>query len=221
MNLFKIQFFIRVENILSALLVAVLDKQACWRMEFIQGSPYIFCFFLGQPRWWFGTTFKRMFFIEVYGSHEMTFMVFELLTSDFLCNFKLFALLKVGNSLFSGFVDLLFIGFSACSDWVSEFLEPSNNVLCNFELQVWNVLVLNVFYGSLDEITVDTFGQHRTCLENESHFLLCQMFSSWKVLIKQKLSWKVNFVVLVEHPCNLLTGKGLKLFLGDKLQPAT
>ncbi len=153
-------------------------------MEFIERGPYIFCLFLWETSKGFGAAFERVLFVEINCLHQMDFVVFELWASNLLCDLEFFRILKAGDSFFCFLVDLLFVSFSGGLDWVSQFLEPSDDILCDFELQVWDVLVLNVLDSGLDEIAINTLWKHGAGLKDELHFLFGQNLSCWEVLIQ-------------------------------------
>ncbi len=134
---------------------------------------------------------------------------------------EFFGVFEEGDSLFGGLVDLVFVDFPTGSDRVSEFFEPADDVFGDFEFEVRDVLVLDVFDGSFDEASIDALGKHGAGFEDEPHLLFSQDLSSREVLVKKKLPREVNFIVLVEHSRNLFRGQRLKLLLRNELKPAT
>jgi hypothetical protein len=45
----EVLFFVRVENIISALFITFFYKEPGWRMELVERRPSVFCIFLGEP----------------------------------------------------------------------------------------------------------------------------------------------------------------------------
>lgn len=147
-------------------------------------------------------------------------MIFELVACNLLCDMELLIAFEEGDSLFGGLIDLLFVGFATGPYRISEFFEPGDDILGDFEFEVRDIFVLDVFDGGLDKSAIDALGEHGAGFENEAHLVFGEDLSGGEVLVKQKLPGEINFIVPVEHSRDFLRGQSLKLLLRNELKPA-
>jgi hypothetical protein len=146
-------------------------------------------------------------------------MIFELVACNLLRDMELLVAFKEGDSLFGGLIDMLFVGFATGPYGISEFFEPCDDILGDFEFEVGDIFVLDIFDGSFDKSAINTLGEHGTGFEDEAHLLFGKDLSGGEVLVKKKLPGKINFIVPVEHSGDFLRGQSLKLLLRNELKP--
>ena len=98
-------------------------------------------------------------------------MLLKLLSGDFSCNSKLFVRLKPSDFILDIVIGVVCVDFSTDPDWLSKLFEFSDNIFCYFELKLGNIIVLYVFDGTLDKVSIHTFREHGAGLKDEPHLL--------------------------------------------------
>jgi hypothetical protein len=140
----------------------------------------------------------------------------KLLPRDLSRYFQLPLLLKLDYSFFNLIIFVLLVMLPAFPHRLPDLVEPTDNILSNFEFKAIDVLVIDVFDCVSDKLLVDTFAKKRTGLQDEAHLLFCQKFAGGVVLIQQKFPRKIDLVVLIQLSRNLLSSESLKLMGRDE-----
>lgn len=111
----------------------------------------------------------------------------EFFPGDFPDDFELLLFLEVEDALLDLIVPGLLVVFPALLDCLPDLVEAADDVLCDFEFQLVDVLVLDVLDGRPDELLVHALAQQRTRLQDKPHLLLAKELSRRVVLVQQKL----------------------------------
>lgn len=90
---------------------------------------------------------------------------------------KLLLLLKLNYPFLDLIILGLFVHLSALLYCLPNLIEPTDDILRDFELQLVYVLILHVFDSRTDEVLIHALAEQRTGLKDESHLLFCQEFS--------------------------------------------